>query len=154
MTKGKLFEILIKKLLMNVGFKEVPSDGLYVYEGAPGQMIQGLGNVHNADVLLEPPVQTPFYTLSRILVECKNYATPVNLNVLRSALGLREDINNFNIVDTNIMNKRKRGIFAITDNINRYNYQESCGNGLTRENFIDILLLKGNKGLSNILEKR
>ena len=134
MTKGKLFEILIKKLLMNVGFKEVTSDGLYVYDGAPGQMIQGLGNVHNADVLLEPPVQTPFYALSRILVECKNYEKPVNLNVLRSALGLREDINNFNIVDTGVMNTRKSGIFAITDNIIRYNYQVAVAstNGFTK----------------------
>lgn len=36
------------------------SDGLYIFDGAPGQMIQGLGEAHNADVLLEPPAQTPF----------------------------------------------------------------------------------------------
>ena len=134
MTKGKLFELLIKKLLMNVGFTEVVSDGLYIYDGSPGQMIQGLGNVHNADVLLEPPVQTPFYNLSRILVECKNYKKPVGLDILRSALGLREDINNFNIVNTSVMQKRRRGIPAITDTINRYNYQVAVAstNGFTK----------------------
>ena len=134
MMKGKLFELLIKKLLMNVGFKDVMSDGLYIYDGPPGQMIQGLGNVHNADVLLEPPVQTPFYNLSRILVECKNYEKPVGLDILRGALGLREDINNFNIVNKSVMQKRRRGIPAITDTINRYNYQVAVAstNGFTK----------------------
>ena len=27
-----------------------------------GQMIQGLGEAHNSDVLLEPPVQIPLFT--------------------------------------------------------------------------------------------
>ena len=60
MKPGKAFEIFVKRLLMCVGFSEVMSDGLYIYDAAPGQMIQGLGEAHNADVLLEPPVQTPF----------------------------------------------------------------------------------------------
>ena len=60
MKAGKLFEIFVKRILMNIGFMEVNSDGLYVYDAAPGQMIQGLGEAHNADVLLEPPVQIPF----------------------------------------------------------------------------------------------
>ena len=56
MKPGKAFEIFVKRLLMCVGFSEVMSDGLYIYDAAPGQMIQGLGEAHNADVLLEPPV--------------------------------------------------------------------------------------------------
>lgn len=44
-------------------------DGLYIYDGPAGQMIQDLGEAHNADVLLEPPVQTPFYYRTRLLSE-------------------------------------------------------------------------------------
>ena len=99
MGPGKAFELFVKRILIHIGFSEVVSDGLYIYDGAPGQMIQGLGEAHNADVLLEPPVQTPFYSKTRLLIECKDYRKKISLNVVRSALGLREDINNFNIVD-------------------------------------------------------
>lgn len=60
MKAGIAFEILVKRILINVGFSEVQSDGTYIYDGSSGQMLQGLGEAHNADVLLEPPVQTPF----------------------------------------------------------------------------------------------
>lgn len=56
MGPGKAFELFVKRILIHIGFSEVVSDGLYIYDGAPGQMIQGLGEAHNADVLLEPPV--------------------------------------------------------------------------------------------------
>ncbi len=107
MKPGKAFEILVKNILICVGFSEVKSDGLYVFDGAAGQMLQGLGEAHNADVLLEPPVQTPFFYRSRILVECKDYRTKINLNTVRSALGLKEDINNFNIVDIEKLKARR-----------------------------------------------
>lgn len=109
MKRGKAFELFVKHLLLKVGFLEVNSDGLYIFDGSPGQMIQGLGEAHNADVLLEPPVQTPFYAPSRLLIECKDYKRRVGLNTIRSALGLREDINHFDIVDANeLMNRRSQ----------------------------------------------
>lgn len=107
MRAGKAFELLIKRILIHVGFSEVASDGLYIFNGAPGQMIQGLGEAHNADVLLEPPVQTPFYSRTRLLIECKDYRTKIGLNVIRSVLGLREDINNFEIVDMHELAARR-----------------------------------------------
>lgn len=72
MKTGKAFEIFVKRILINVGFLEVESDGLYVFDGSPGQMVQGLGEAHNADVLLEPPVQTPFFYKTRLFIECKD----------------------------------------------------------------------------------
>ena len=107
MKSGRAFEIFVKTLLINVGFSEVKSDGLYIFDGSPGQMIQGLGEAHNADVLLEPPVQTPFLSPARLLIECKDYSKKVGLNTLRSALGLREDINHFDIVDMKELSARK-----------------------------------------------
>ncbi|WP_102050150.1 hypothetical protein [Pygmaiobacter massiliensis] len=124
MKLGKAFEILVKRILLNIGFSEVMSDGLYIFDGAPGQMIQGLGEAHNADVLLEPPVQTPFYSKTRLLVECKDYSRKVGLNTVRSVLGLREDINNFEIVDLNELTARRRqNRNGVVYSFERYSYQ-------------------------------
>lgn len=134
MGPGKAFEILVKRILVNVGFSEVMSDGLYIYDGAPGQMIQGLGEAHNADVLLEPPVQTPFYSKTRLLIECKDYRAKINLNIIRSALGLREDVNNFNIVDIEELEaRRQQHRRAIPQLFDRYSYQVAVAalNGFT-----------------------
>ncbi len=134
MKLGKAFEILVKRILVNVGFSEVKSDGLYIFDGAPGQMIQGLGEAHNADVLLEPPVQTPFYSHSRLLVECKDYSRKVGLNTIRSVLGLREDINHFDIVDkTELTERRHQNRCGVIYNYERYYYQVAIAaiNGYT-----------------------
>lgn len=134
MKAGKAFEIFVKRLLVNVGFLEVISDGLYIYDASPGQMIQGLGEAHNADVLLEPPVQTPFCSLSRLLIECKDYKTKVGLNTLRSVLGLKEDINHFDIVDLNeLINRRNTRRTDLTYKYTRYYYQVAVAalNGFT-----------------------
>ena len=105
--KGKLFEYFVFRMLVNCGFKPVVPDGLLVYKGTPGLMVQGLGQPHNADVLLAPPIQTPFYYPTRLLVECKCYNDAIGLPQIRNALGLREDINNFEIVTEDILKNRK-----------------------------------------------
>lgn len=134
MKAGRAFEILVKQILLHVGFSEVKSDGLYIFDAGAGQMIQGLGEAHNADVLLEPPVQTPFYAMSRILIECKDYQKKVGLNTVRSVLGLKEDINHFDIVDKDELiarrNTRRKGL---TYPFDRYDYQVAIAamNGYT-----------------------
>lgn len=136
MKTGKAFEIFVKRILINVGFLEVKSDDLYVYDGIPGQMVQGLGEAHNADVLLEPPVQTPFFYKTRLLIECKDYSKKVGLNTVRSVLGLREDINHFEMVSVKDLKERKKqrrkGIF---DTYERYTYQVAIAslNGYTAQ---------------------
>lgn len=136
MKLGRAFEILVKNILISVGFSEVASDGLYIFDGAPGQMIQGLGEAHNADVLLEPPVQTPFYSQTRLLVECKDYSQKVGLNAVRGALGMREDINHFEIVDLKeLVERRKQNRKGVTYNFERYSYQVALAamNGYTTQ---------------------
>ena len=134
MKLGKAFELFVKNILINVGFSEVKSDGLYVFDGAAGQMLQGLGEAHNADVLLEPPVQTPFYSRSRLLIECKDYKAKIGLDTVRSALGLKEDINNFNIVDSgNLQARRAQRRRSFLPTYERYSYQVAIAslNGYT-----------------------
>lgn len=134
MKLGRAYELLVKHILINIGFSAVKSDGLYIFDGAPGQMIQGLGEAHNADVLLEPPVQTPFYSRTRLLIECKDYRRKVGLNTIRSSLGLREDINHFEIVDINRLQGRQRQRrHGIMYNYDRFSYQVAVAalNGFT-----------------------
>lgn len=124
MKLGKKFELLVKNMLLHIGFSEVRSDGLYIFDGAPGQMIQGLADAHNADVLLDPPVQTPFYTPTRLLIECKDYGVKVGLNTMRGVLGLREDINHFDIVDrAELESRRHNRRSGITYDYQRFWYQ-------------------------------
>ena len=70
-------------------------------------MVQGLGGAHNTDVLLEPPIQIPIYTHSQLIVECKNYLKKIGLGIVRGALGLREDVNHFALIDSNTLKARK-----------------------------------------------
>lgn len=124
MKAGRAFELFVKHLLTSIGFSEVKSDGIYVFDGAPGKMIQGLGEAHNADVLLVPPVQTPFFTRTRLLIECKDYQSRVGLNTIRSALGLREDINHFEMVDVNeLLARRRQNRRGSINSVERYSYQ-------------------------------
>ena len=85
----------MKRLLEGCGFTPVTSDGMIVYDRSAGQMIHGLGQAHNADVLMAPPMQTLFYFNTNLLVECKCYSEPLGLPFVRNVLGLREDINKF-----------------------------------------------------------
>ena len=135
-SKGKAFEYFMKKMLLQIGFHEVLPDGTYLFDGSAGLMINGLGEAHNADVLLEPPVQTPFYALTRILIECKSYTGKVGINTVRSALGLREDINSFDVVDkTELENRQRNRRSGVIKDYNRYYYQVAVAslNGYTAQ---------------------
>lgn len=124
-VKGKLFEFFVCELLLFCGFKPVNKDGLLIYDGGPGTMIQGLGQPHNADVLLEPPFQTPFYFSTRLLIECKCYSDKIGLPIIRNALGLREDINRLDIVTKDILENRKASHTTKPTSypMKRYSYQ-------------------------------
>lgn len=123
--KGRLFEFFVYRLLVACGFKPVNPDGLLVYIGSPGLMVQGCGQPHNADVLLSPPIQTPFYYPTRLLVECKCYKQAIGLPQIRNALGLRDDINHFEIVTEDILINRRSNTSTAPKSypVKRYVYQ-------------------------------
>ncbi len=123
--KGNLLEFIIRKLLLNSGFTNVPSDRLLIYNSRGLKFINGKGSSHDADVLMAPPIQMPFSYPYRLLFECKAYTHRVGLSVVRNALGLRYDINEFEIVTKAQLAQRqnnRRGNLAI-DNRPRYIYQ-------------------------------
>lgn len=122
--KGALLEFLVRKLLANYGFTSVKADGIYTYENMGLFFINGKGAAHDADVLMDPPIQMPFSYPSRILFECKAYQK-IGLPIVRNALGLKYDINEFEIITKDSIEERKnnqRANYAI-ENRKRFNYQ-------------------------------
>ena len=124
--KGYAFEYFIRKMLMKSNFTCArPDNQNIVYKAGAGLMIQGLGQAHNADVLMDPPIQIPFYFPSRLLVECKCYTNTLGLPFVRNILGLREDINGFDVVDKDILKNRKNSRRKVLNifPFDRYHYQ-------------------------------
>jgi hypothetical protein len=124
--KGTLLEYIVRRLLQNCGFTSVVPDGHYIFAQAGNELffINGKGAAHDADTLMDPPIQMPFSYPSRLLFECKSYQISIGLNVIRNALGLRYDINEFEIVTDETIERRKnrhRETYAIA-NRKRYNY--------------------------------
>jgi len=123
--KGALLEFLVRNLMKNCGFNSVVADNLYTFENLGLFFVNGKGAAHDADVLMEPPIQIPFTYPYRVLFECKAYGSTVGLPVVRSALGLRYDINEFEIVTKDSVMQRqnnRRASYAVEAR-NRYNYQ-------------------------------
>ena len=123
--KGAAFEYFVRRVLLSCGFKPVASDGFFIYDFGPGQMIHGLGQPHNADVLVEPYIQIPFYNTTRLIVECKCYEEALGIEFVRNVLGLRTDVNSFDIVTPDILNARRnyRSSKSKVYDMERYNYQ-------------------------------
>ena len=123
--KGALLEYIVRRLLANCGFTPVIADDLYTFENGGLLFINGKGAAHDADVLMEPPVQMPFTYPSRVLFECKAYNSTVGLSIIRNVLGLRYDINEFEIVTKSSIDQRRdntRATYAVEER-NRYHYQ-------------------------------
>ena len=125
--KSKILEYITRRILSNCGFTSVVSDGLYIYDRPPLQMINGKGAAHDADVLMNPPIQMPFSYSTRILFECKAYSLnrKVGIDIVRSASGLRNDINDFEIITEDFLEERQnnhRTVLAISDR-KRHFYQ-------------------------------
>jgi len=103
----------------------VSPDNLYTYVNGGLFFVNGRGAAHDADVLMEPFVQMPFSYPSRVLFECKAYDSKTTLPIVRNALGLKVDINEFEIVTKDSLEKRRnnrRSAYAIEQR-KRYIYQ-------------------------------
>ncbi|MCK9524537.1 MAG: hypothetical protein M0R49_01230 [Limnochordia bacterium] len=133
--QGALLEYIVRNIMMNCGFSPVKADGLFTYENNGLFFINGRGAAHDADVLMDPPVQMPFTYPTRVLFECKAYNKKTSLPIIRNALGLRYDINEFEIVtkDTLLSRKNNRRAQYAIEQRNRYNYQVgiACIKGFT-----------------------
>lgn len=123
--KGALLEYIVRNLLKNCGFTNVHADNMFSYERGGLFFINGKGAAHDADIIMNPPIQMPFAYPTQLLFECKAYGSSANLPIVRNALGLRVDLNDFEIVTRDTLLKRKnnkRAAYAI-DTRTRFLYQ-------------------------------
>ncbi len=128
--RGALLEFLVRQLLANCGFFSVTADNIYTFVRGDLFFINGRGAAHDADVLMEPPVQMPFTYPTRILYECKAYTSKIGLPIVRNALGLRYDINEFEVVTKDSLLERqnnRRADYAV-EKRTRYYYQVGVAN--------------------------
>jgi hypothetical protein len=105
--KGAIFEYLVRRVFKRCGFSNVTPDNIYSYKSGNLLMVHGKGAAHDADVFVEPPFQIPFTYPSRLIFECKAYKTKLKLPIIRNALGLRNDLNDFEIVTHKTLQSRK-----------------------------------------------
>jgi len=105
--RGALLEYLVRRLFLKCGFHSVIADNLYSYLSGGLFMVHGKGAAHDADVFMQPPIQLPFAFPTRILFECKARSTRVGLPHIRNALGLRNDLNDFEIVTKKTLKLRR-----------------------------------------------
>lgn len=123
--KGALLEYIVRALLKNCGFTNVKADNLFSFERSGLFYVNGRGAAHDADIIMYPPIQMPFAYPTQLLFECKAYGTVGNLPFVRNSLGLRNDLNEFEIVTRDTLLKRqnnRRASYAI-DTRTRFLYQ-------------------------------
>ncbi|MCY1496272.1 hypothetical protein D3C87_203390 [compost metagenome] len=123
--KGALLEYIVRQLLKSCGFTNVKADNLFSFERGGLFFINGRGAAHDADIIMNPPIQMPFAYPSQLLFECKAYGTVTSLSIVRNAAGLRNDINEFEVVTRDSLRKRqnnRRAAYAV-DTRTRFLYQ-------------------------------
>lgn len=123
--KGALLEYIVRQLLKSCGFTNVKADNLFSFERGGLFFINGRGAAHDADIIMNPPIQMPFAYPSQLLFECKAYGTVTSLSIVRNAAGLRNDINEFEVVTRGSLLERqnnRRAAYAV-DTRKRFLYQ-------------------------------
>lgn len=123
--KGALLEYIVRQLLKNCGFTNVRADKLFSFERGGLFFINGKGAAHDADIIMNPPIQMPFAYPTQLIFECKAYGSNGNLPIVRNAAGLRNDLNDFEIVTRDSLLRRqnnRRATYAI-DTRTRFLYQ-------------------------------
>lgn len=123
--KGALLEFIIRRLLYSCGFTNVVADNLFSFERGGLFFVNGRGAAHDADIIMNPPIQMPFAYPTQLLFECKAYGGVGGLTIIRNAAGLRNDLNEFEIVTRDTLMQRqnnRRATYAI-DTRTRFLYQ-------------------------------
>jgi hypothetical protein len=114
--RGAVFEALVRHWAVTAGYVPVkipdarhpePKDDAQLFDLHGLPMVHGIGEGHNADVLLEYPVRLALTPKLRLLIECKGYNGRVGLPVIRGAVGLRADVNAFRQLSNDELAERR-----------------------------------------------
>lgn len=103
-VKGRIFEIIVKKLLEKNEYKECRPDGEQVDKNG---RVRGRGEWHQIDALGRWKYTIPFVYPIRLLCEAKCWDYPVDLSVIRNFVGVLKDISeNYFVEDGQNIDKR------------------------------------------------
>jgi len=81
--KGALLEYIVRNLLKSCGFTNVKVDNLFSFEQRELFFVNGKGAAHDADVIMNPPIQMPFTYPTQLIFECKAYGeSPMSNSIL------------------------------------------------------------------------
>lgn len=95
---GYVLEEVLAKLLADNGYDLLTSeiqDPVYLLRDKHGLLVRGRGANHQADALGDLVVPIPFSLPVRLFAEAKNRAGKTGLDVVRNALGVVSDVNQF-----------------------------------------------------------
>lgn len=115
-----LLEEAVLFLLRHSGYKTVHSagDDSSLEDGHSGLEVKGRGSKHQIDAVAEYLIPQPFAHPQRLLVEAKHYSSDIGLNVIRNAVGVLKDVNEFWVPPV-----------TSTTPIKRYHYQYAVVSG-------------------------
>ena len=95
--RGMLLEEAVLFLLRHSGYKTLHAagDDSSLVDGHSGLEVKGRGSKHQIDAVADYLIPQPFTHPQRLLVEAKHYSTDIGLNVIRNAVGVLKDVNEF-----------------------------------------------------------
>jgi hypothetical protein len=95
---GYVLEEVLAKLLADNGYELLTSDiqdPVHLLKDKHGLLVRGRGANHQADALGDLLVPVPFSLPLRLFAEAKNRAGKTGLDVVRNAMGVVSDVNEF-----------------------------------------------------------
>jgi len=91
-----LFEEAVLFLLRRAGYKTIDTpDGETIRSMGAGLGVFGRGGVHQIDAIADYEITPPFSHPQRLLVEAKCYGARIGIEVIRNAVGVVKDVNEF-----------------------------------------------------------
>ncbi|HET7230003.1 MAG TPA: restriction endonuclease [Longimicrobium sp.] len=94
--RGMLFEEAVLFLLTRAGYTTVDEpDGDTLKRVGAGLAVIGRGGVHQIDAIADYVITPAFAHPQRLLVEAKCYGSAVGLPVIRNAVGVLKDVNEY-----------------------------------------------------------
>ena len=107
-------------MLRHSGYKTVHEAGsdASLADGHSGLEVRGRGSKHQIDAVADYLIPQPFTHPQRLLVEAKHYNHDINLAVIRNAVGVLKDVNEFWVPSV-----------RSTTSVKRYHYQYAVVSG-------------------------
>jgi hypothetical protein len=109
--RGLLLEEAILHLLRATGYSTVESKGTdpTLHAGPAGLEVKGRGGRHQIDAIADFLISQPFSNPQRLLVEAKCYSAsrPVDLPIVRNAVGVLKDVSEYWVTTTGTTHKRR-----------------------------------------------